>query len=95
MTKTVQPSQTAAFYAQAVASFVVSLGAMGIALVYLPAAGWVRGFLGLGLLYVVTSTVTLCKVVRDRQETAGVSNRVDQARLDKLLAEHDPFKVEV
>jgi hypothetical protein len=47
------------------------------------------------LLYVVTSTVVLCKVVRDRQEMAGMSNRVDQARLDKLLSEHDPFKVEV
>lgn len=95
MTKTVQPSQTGAFYAQAVASFGISVTAMTIGLVYLPAEPWVRGFLALGLLYVVTSTVVLCKVVRDRQEMAGVTNRVDQARLDKLLSEHDPFKVEV
>jgi hypothetical protein len=27
-------------------------------------------------------------------ESAGVISRVDQARLDKLLAEHDPFKVD-
>jgi len=44
--------------------------------------------------YVVTSTVVLCKVVRDRQEISEVTNRVDQARLDKLLTEHDPFKVD-
>ena len=94
MTKTVQPSQTAAFYGQAVVSFAVSVTAMGIGLVYLPAAGWIRAFLAVGLLYVVTSTVTLCKVVRDRQEMSVVTNRVDQARLDKLLAEHDPFKVD-
>lgn len=68
--------------------------AMVVAVVYMPAAGWVRAFLALGLLYVVTSTVVLCKVVRDRQEMSEVSNRVDQARLDKLLAEHDPFKVD-
>ncbi|MFC4007674.1 YiaA/YiaB family inner membrane protein [Nonomuraea purpurea] len=94
MTKTIQPTQTTAYYVQAVLSFVVSLSAVAIALFYLPTAGWIRAFLGLGLLYVVTSTITLCKVVRDRQELAEVSNRVDQARLDKLLAEHDPFKVD-
>ena len=95
MTKRIQPQQTAAFYAQAVASFGISLTAMAIGLVYLPAAPWVRAFLTLGLLYVVTSTVVLCKVVRDRQEVSEVSSRVDQARLDKLLTEHDPFKVDV
>ncbi|NJP90661.1 hypothetical protein HCN51_14565 [Nonomuraea sp. FMUSA5-5] len=94
MTKPIQPTQTTAFYVQAILSFAVSLTSVVIALVYLPTAGWIKAFLGLGLLYVVTSTITLCKVVRDRQELAEVSNRVDQARLDKLLAEHDPFKVD-
>ncbi|MEV4113598.1 YiaA/YiaB family inner membrane protein [Nonomuraea sp. NPDC049695] len=93
MTKPIQPTHTTAFYVQAVLSFAVSLSSVVIALIYLPVQGWVRAFLGLGLLYVVTSTVTLCKVVRDRQELSEVTNRVDQARLDKLLAEHDPFKV--
>jgi hypothetical protein len=95
MTKPIQPSQTSAFYLQAILSFALSMTAMTIAIVYLPAAGWIRAFLALGLLYLVTSTVTLCKVVRDRQELSEVTNRVDQARLDKLLSEHDPFKVDV
>jgi hypothetical protein len=94
MTKRIQPQQTAAFYAQAVASFGISVSATVIALAYLPAQPWVRAFLALGLLYVVTSTVVLCKVVRDRQEMSVVTNRVDQARLDKLLTDHDPFKVD-
>lgn len=93
MPKPIQPSQTSAFYLQAILSFGLSMTAMTIAIVYLPAAGWIRAFLALGLLYLVTSTVTLCKVVRDRQELSVVTNRVDQARLDKLLAEHDPFNV--
>ncbi|MFF0340377.1 YiaA/YiaB family inner membrane protein [Kribbella sp. NPDC004875] len=95
MTKKIQPQQTAAFYAQAVASFGISITATSIALVYLPAQPLVRAFLALGLLYVVTSTVVLCKVVRDRQEITDVTSRVDQARLDKLLlTEHDPFRVD-
>ncbi|TDE23786.1 hypothetical protein E1295_45905 [Nonomuraea mesophila] len=94
MTKRLQPTQTSAFYAQAILSFAVSIASVTIALIYLPAEGWIRAFLALGLLYVVTSTLTLAKVVRDRQELTEVANRVDQARLDKLLAEHDPFKVD-
>jgi hypothetical protein len=85
---------TAAFYMQAVISFAVSLVAVSLAVAYLPADPWVRAFLALAVLYVVTSTFTLAKCVRDRQESAGVVSRVDQARLDKLLAEHDPFKVD-
>lgn len=85
---------TAAFHLQAVLSFAVSILAVGVGLWYLPADPWVRGFLALGVLYVTTSSFTLAKVLRDRQESTTVLGRVDQARLDKLLAEHDPFRVE-
>ena len=88
------PPPTAAFHLQAVLSFAVSLVALGVALAYLPADPWVRAFLALGVLYTVTSAFTLAKCVRDRQESSAVASRVDQARLDKLLAEHDPFKVD-
>jgi hypothetical protein len=91
---TVKSSTTAAFLVQAAISFGVSLAACVIGIAYLPVGGWIRAFLGLALLYAVTSTFTLAKCVRDRQETATVAGRVDQARLDKLLAEHDPFKVD-
>ena len=43
-------------------------------------------------LYLVSSTFTLAKVVRDNHEIQAVHHRVDQARIDKLLAEHDPFR---
>ncbi|MBA8827073.1 hypothetical protein FHX42_004457 [Saccharopolyspora lacisalsi] len=88
------PSTTTAFYVQSVISFAVAVLAVAVGIVYLPVDGWVRGFLGLGVLYTVTSAFTLAKCVRDRQEGTTLSSRVDQARLDKLLAEHDPFKVE-
>ena len=84
---------TTAFYVQAMLSFGVSLAAMALAVAYLPVDRWIRAFLALGLLYVVTSAFTLAKCVRDQQEATEVVSRVDQARLDKLLAEHDPFKV--
>lgn len=85
---------TNAFYAQAAISFGIALLAVVAGIVYLPVDGWVRGFLGLGVLYTVTSAFTLAKCIRDRQEGTALVSRVDQARLDKLLAEHDPFKVD-
>jgi hypothetical protein len=60
---------------------------------YLPLGTWPRAFLALGLLYTVTSAFTLAKCVRDRQEETEVVSRVDQARLDKLLAEQDVLRV--
>lgn len=94
MTKAIQQETTAAYAAQAAISFALALGAMVVGVAYLPVEGWVRAFLGVGLLYVVTSAFTLAKVIRDRHEAGQVVSRVDQARLDKLLAEHDPFKVD-
>jgi hypothetical protein len=54
----------------------------------------VRAFLAFGLLHVVTSSFTLAKCVRDRQEEEAIVSRVDEARLDKLLAEQDLLRVE-
>jgi hypothetical protein len=88
-----QPRPSAAFYVQSMLSFAISLGALVVGVISLPVGVWVRGFLAVGLLYVVTSTFTLAKVVRDHQEATSVHGRVDQARLEKLLAEHDPYRV--
>lgn len=88
----VKQQNTAAFYGQAVASFAVALGATAFGVIRLEADAWVRGFLAIAVLYLVTSAFTLAKVVRDRQEAGRIVSRVDQARLEKLLAEHDPFE---
>jgi hypothetical protein len=92
MDVTTQPKVTTAFYAQAAASFAISLLSVAVGIFYLPVGGWIRAFLAMGLLYVVTSAFTLAKCVRDAQDAGTVVRRVDQARIDKLLNEHDPFK---
>ena len=71
----------------------VSLAVTIIGIGYLHDSRWVRAFLALGLLYVVTSSFTLAKCIRDRQEEGVIVSRVDQARLDKLLAEQDLLRV--
>jgi len=82
---------TAAFYVQSVLSFGLSLLAVALGVAYLPLGPWERGFLALGVLFLVSSSFNLAKCVRDRQEMQEVTSRVDKARLDKLITEHDPF----
>jgi hypothetical protein len=91
MTTPSQRPMTTAFYAQAALSFGLSLASVAIAIAWLPVNGWQRAFLALGLIYLVSSTFTLSKCVRDRQESQEVTHRVDQARIDKIISEHDPF----
>jgi hypothetical protein len=83
---------TTAFYAQAALSFAVALTAMIIAISYLPVDPWVRAFLALGALFLVTSSFTLAKCIRDQQDDTSVISRLDQARLERLLAEFDPYR---
>ena len=80
-----------AFRVQAVLSFAVSSGSVLAGIAWLPVGSWVRAFLALGLLYVVTSAFTLAKCVRDEHEATAVWSRVEEARLERLLADHDPF----
>lgn len=91
-TSTSASGPTFAFFAQAAISFGIATLAVTVGIVYVPVDGWVRAFLALGMLYAITSAFTVAKCIRDRQEGTYITSRVDQARLDKLLADHDPFK---
>jgi hypothetical protein len=93
MSTPLRPRTTIAFYMQSAISFAVSLAVTIVGIGYLHDSRWVRAFLALGLLYVVTSSFTLAKCIRDRQEEGVIVSRVDQARLDKLLAEQDLLRV--
>ncbi|MCX5197662.1 YiaA/YiaB family inner membrane protein [Streptomyces sp. NBC_00249] len=87
----VKQQNTGAYYGQAVASFGIAIGAVSLGIYNLDASGWVRAFLGIAVLYLTTSAFTLAKVIRDRQEVTQIVTRVDQARMEKLMAEYDPY----
>jgi hypothetical protein len=91
-TKTPQPKNTTAFFAQAAIAFGLALFTTLIAIYYLPGDPWPKAFLALATVFLTTSSFTLAKCVRDAQETQYVVSRLDQARIDRILAEHDPWK---
>ena len=83
---------TNAFFAQSALAFGVSLLTMLVAIFYLPADPWPKAFLALGTLFLTTSAFSLAKCVRDAHENQYVVSRLDQARVDRILADHDPWK---
>ena len=94
MTTTPAPTKnTAAFFAQAGLSFGIALVGLIFAIIYLPVDPWIRAFLAMTALFLVSSSFTLAKVVRDAQDDKYLVNKVDEARLEKLLSEQDRFKV--
>jgi hypothetical protein len=81
-----------AWVVQSWLSFGVAILAMSLGIYALPDGGWVKGFLAMGLLFTVGSSLSLAKTVRDLHDATRITARIDEARVTKLIAEHDPLK---
>lgn len=95
MTNTRGSKPSSAYYLQSAVSFAVSLLALLIACATIPIDPWIRGFFAIGIMFLVSSSFGLAKVIRDQQESASLAVRLDQARIEKILAEHDPYYADV
>ena len=85
-------THTSAWVAQTYASFIISITATAIGTLYMPGDNWLKGYMGMGLLFSVASTASLSKTIRDVEEAKTMMSRIDEAKLERLLAEYDPFK---
>jgi hypothetical protein len=85
-------AHTNAWIAQTWISFALSISAMAVGILYLPVDNWMKGYLGMGLMFSVGSTISLSKTVRDVEESKRMLSRIDEAKLERLLAEYDPYK---
>jgi hypothetical protein len=84
-------AHTNAWIAQTWISFIAATGATTIGLCVMPINLWMKGYMGMGMLFTVGSTISLSKTLRDTEESKRLINRVDEAKLEKLLAEHNVF----
>lgn len=73
-------------------SFVLAVGVTGMGIWFLPVDAWVKAFMAMGLLFSVGSTFSLAKTVRDQHESESLRKRIDEARVNRIIAEHDPLK---
>ncbi|MDP1828694.1 MAG: YiaA/YiaB family inner membrane protein [Archangium sp.] len=73
-------------------SFVLAVGVTSMGIWFLPVDVWVKAFMAMGLLFSVGSTFSLAKTVRDVHESESLRKRIDEARVNRIIAEHDPLK---
>ncbi|EAW36053.1 YiaA/YiaB family inner membrane protein [Lyngbya sp. PCC 8106] len=83
---------TPAWIFQVWLSFILAVSATTLGIIYLPVDNWVKGFMGMGMTFSIGSSFTLAKTVRDNHEAYKLVSRVDEARVEKLLADHDLLK---
>lgn len=83
---------TSAWIAQTYLSFALSITATIVGVLYIPGSNWLKGYMGMGVVFSVASTVSLSKTIRDVEEAKTMMSRIDEAKLERLLAEYDPFK---
>lgn len=72
--------------------FAISVGALTVGMWYLPVDPWVTAYLSMGILLALSSAVSLTKTLRDMHEGGRIVSKVEQARIDHLLAAQDPTK---
>ncbi|MGJ8724062.1 MAG: YiaA/YiaB family inner membrane protein [Roseibacillus sp.] len=69
-------------------SFLISLGAMVLGIVMLPLDLWIKGYFGMGVFFLVSSTISVSKTLRDKHEYDRIINRVEEAKTEKILKEY-------
>ena len=54
---------------------------------YLPVDAWMKGYLGLGLYFTVSSAFTLAKTIRDQHEGEKITAKIAGAKAERVLRE--------
>lgn len=90
--KSVNQDHSSAWVVQTWLSFVISISATAIGIFCLPVNGWIKGFMGMGLTFTVGSTISLTKTQRDIYEGKKLTTKIEEARVEKILSEHNSLK---
>ncbi len=70
------------------ASFAIALGAMLGGIVFSPIDFIVKAYFSLCALFLVSSTITLSKTMRDQHESTRIMNKISEAKTQQLIKEY-------
>ena len=84
MNQNVQP-HSASWVSFTYASFIGSVAMLATGILFLPLDWWAKGYLGMGMIMLVQSCMTMTKTVRDMHEASKLVNRIEDARTERLL----------
>lgn len=78
---------TGAWLSFTYASFAISCLMMGTGIWAMSTDLWVKGYLTMAAVFMLGSAFTLAKTVRDEHEAKRFSNRIEDAKAERLLME--------
>ncbi len=78
-------THSAAWVAFTYATFLLSLVMIGGGVLFMPVDVWVKGFLGMAVVLLVQSCITMTKTLRDNEEAGKLVNRIEDAKTERLL----------
>jgi hypothetical protein len=68
-------------------NFILAVMATGFGVLFLPIEFWFKGYMAMGLLFTIGSTFSLAKAVRDEHESKKLTNKIQQAKTERMLKE--------
>ena len=86
------PQHSSAWIAQSWISFIVAILSTTWGVVYLPMDGWAKGYMAISFAFTVSSTISVSKTTRDLHEAKSITAKVEEARVEKILAQHSPLQ---
>jgi len=73
------------FYVKA--AFGLSLVSMWAGILFMPGSLVIQGYFALSSLFMVSSTITMVKTLRDDHESQRLMNKISEAKTSKILKE--------
>ena len=86
MNPTTHQTHSSAWVSFTYISFAASLGMVALGILFLPVDLATRGYMAIGMLMLVQSSITMTKTMRDQHEGTRLHKRVEEARVEELLA---------
>ncbi len=69
-------------------SFAIALLATAAGIVFTPTNWLIKGYMGICALFLVSTTITLSKTLRDEHEAQRIYNKISEARTQQLIKEY-------
>ena len=70
-------------------SFILSVLALALGIYFMPAELWVKGYMAMGSLFTIGTSITLSKTLRDDHEAKKLINKISEAKTERILKTYD------
>lgn len=80
-----ETSNTQSFFVLSWLSFAIAFAGSLIGIYFIPMDIYAKAFLGMAYLFSISACFMVAKVVRDKQESGMLINKIEKAKTEKLI----------